>query len=95
MTGLASMDCIRVGLVPAEHRRVAEHLGRGPRACNTPQRGQHHRQALVLARAGAGSKGQAPRGTHTTKEETVLGPAVFLLNPNPKALVRHRLSLLI
>lgn len=53
MAGVAGTDCAGVGLVPAEHRRVAERLGRGPRGCNTPQQGQHHRQVLVLARAGA------------------------------------------
>jgi len=58
---LAGTDCAGAGPVPAEHRRVAEHLGKGPRGCNPPEQGQHHRQASVLARAGARSEGTSPR----------------------------------
>lgn len=69
MAGLAGKDCSGVGLVPAEHRRVAEHLGRGPTGCNAPRQGQHHKRALVLAWTGARSKGQAPAEVPTQKGE--------------------------
>lgn len=70
--------------------------GQGPKRLQHPTTGATSQAGLGVGRGWSQEQGTSPRrGTHTTKEETVLGAAVFLLNPNPKAPVRHGLSLLI
>lgn len=89
MAGLAGTDYTGVGIIPVEHPRLPEHLDRSPRGCKPQDRGNIPGRAWCCQGLEPGARDKPHSGTHTTKEESVLGAAlVVFLNPNPKVPVR-------